>query len=233
MILSSDTLSKIALSAPHATRVFAKYRMDFCCGGGTSLSDACIGKGLNSESVLAEIEAAAPLQRSVEADAPLGEVVDHVLSTHHEFTRNIMAEIEKFSVRVAAVHGAQHPEMIVLRDLFAKFKAEMELHLMKEERVLFPYIRLLENGAEKDAPVCFSDVGGPIRMMLFEHENAGEDLRQMRETTSDYTLPPGACNTYRLLFHKLQELEEDVHLHMHIENNLLFPRAMELAANPG
>jgi regulator of cell morphogenesis and NO signaling len=144
-----------------------------------------------------------------------------------------MAEIEKFSVRVAAVHGAQHPEMIVLRDLFADFKAEMELHLLKEERVLFPYIRLLENGAEKDAPVCFSDVGGPIRMMLFEHENAGEDLRKMREVTSDYTLPQAACNTYRLLFHKLQELEEDVHLHMHLENNLLFPRAMELAANPG
>ncbi len=225
MITAFDTLSQIALQAPHSTQVLSRYKLDFCCGGGTSLAAACANRGLNPESVLEEIE----LAKRIDAEAPvqgsMSDLIAHLIAKHHEYTRSAMQEIERFSVRVAAVHGAAHPEVIALRDVFAEFKADMDLHLMKEERALFPYIQMLD-GKDTEPEACFPTVKAPVKMMKMEHETAGDDLRRMREITGDYALPAGACNTFRLLYEKLQELEADVHVHMHLENHVLFPRAI-------
>ncbi len=214
------TVGEIAVDHPLATRVFARHKIDFCCGGGKPLGEACGGLGLDTEAVLEEIRqelavSDAPARRWDEA--PLGELVDHIIATYHVPLREELPRLEAMVRRVCAVHGDKDPETFgELQTVYLALVQELREHMMKEEQILFPMIRRGEGGM----------ASGPVSVMLHEHDSAGEALRRLRELTNDYQPPEMACNTWRALWHGLGALETAMHEHIHLENNILFPRAL-------
>ena len=215
-LIADKTIGQIAAENPASVRVFEKYHIDFCCGGQTSFAGACAEKGLDAEAVLAEIGRAAAVPGEDATDwrvAPLAALIDHVLSTHHVYTKAALPRLEAMLQKVMEAHGAAVPP---IADVFGPLKEELEAHLMKEEMILFPLIRAARPGAL-----------GPIRVMLAEHDSAGEALARLRQMTGNYVAPVEACNTWRALYFELAELERDLHRHIHLENNILFPRALE------
>ena len=219
-IQPESKVGQIATEHPLATRVFARHGIDFCCGGGKPLAEVCGTKGLDAAAVVAEIEQelAAPDATAVRWDeAPLAELIDHILATYHRPLDEELPRIEAMARKVADVHGDKRPD--VLPELLAVYlglKAELDQHMMKEEQILFPMIK---NGQGVMA-------GGPISVMEHEHESAGGALKRLRELTDGYEVPAEACNTWRALWHGLAALEESLHQHIHLENNILFPRAL-------
>jgi regulator of cell morphogenesis and NO signaling len=234
MFDATKTVREYALEIPAATRVFEKLGIDYCCGGGKSLADACAQAGLVVEEVLGSLEISA---RSDEAFADedwqsssQAELIAHIVEKHHTFTREELERLEALLAKVCGVHGQNHPELFHIQDHFMKLRGELEPHMLKEERVLFPYIAQLEEAAvAKQAlpPPPFGTVRNPVRMMMAEHDAAGYILGRMREISSDYSVPPDGCISYKTLFSALKALEADLHQHIHLENNLLFPRAAE------
>ncbi len=238
---ANNTVREFALEVPNATRVFEKLGIDYCCGGKRSLEEACTRAELSVTEVIRSLEDAAHAQDSASTknleSAPLADLIEHIVSTHHRFTREETARIQALLRKVCGVHGKNHPELLTIRDTFEGLGQELAVHLMKEERVLFPYIVRMEEAVLQSEPVLpapFGTVEHPVEMMLQEHDSAGEALRQMRQASSNYTLPPDACISYRTLYEALQGLEADLHQHIHLENNVLFPKAlaMETAATP-
>jgi regulator of cell morphogenesis and NO signaling len=224
---------------PSRSRVFEKLGIDYCCGGKRPLSEACAARGLDAETVLTTLLAAEEGTGSPEpswSDASLAELADHIEQTHHAYLKRELPRLRAIIRKVATVHGGHHPWTIVLDDIYGRFAAEMEAHMMKEERVLFPMIRGLERGEPSPTAGCGHGVNNPIRVMEHEHDDAARSLARMRELSGGYTPPPDACNTFRAMLDGLRELEHDTHHHVHKENNILFPRAMELdrrAGSPG
>ncbi len=216
------TVGEIAAEMPASVRVFDKYRIDYCCGGKFSLSDACRGRGIPPEEVLAELEKVAAGDRQGPRDwssASLEELIDHIVSTHHEYLKTELPRLEYMLDKVLAAHGPNHGDSLVpLSRTFAALKDELESHMAKEEMILFPMIKAGHGG-----------VGSPIRVMIQEHDNAGQGLAAMRQVTGSYAAPADACATYRAVFHGLEALEADLHQHIHLENNILFPRAVRMA----
>jgi regulator of cell morphogenesis and NO signaling len=173
-----------------------------------------------------EQESAAPATDARDwSAASLTELAEHIETTHHAYLKRELPRLEYLTGRVAGRHGDRRQELAALHQLFLNFKAELDAHMIKEERVLFPMCRALEQPSTVPNPQCGS-VRGPVSMMVSEHDHAGEDLRQMRELTNGYVPPEGACNTYRAMLAALAELEADMHQHVHLENNVLFPRAV-------
>lgn len=220
MITSETKVGQLAAQHPLATRVFARHGIDFCCGGGEELGVVCAGKGLQTEVIVAEItkelEAADETADRWE-DGTLGELIDHILVTYHQPLYEELPRLESMSRKVLDVHRDKDPERLSeLFSVYLTIQAELKQHMMKEEQVLFPMIRQGQ-GAQ---------AGRPIAVMEHEHEAVGGALRRMRELTDDYTVPGEACNTWRALWHGLEALEKDLHLHIHLENNILFPRAL-------
>lgn len=238
----TKTVGEVALENPSATSVFEKCRIDYCCGGERTLSAACRDAGADVDEVLVMLEGAAREQpRGGEAEdfqaMTLAEVIRHILGTHHAYARREMEHIAPLLERVCAAHGDRHEELGRIRALFTELCADVEPHMTKEERILFPYILALEESAgRKVAPpfAPFGSVENPIRMMLHEHDTAGQILRELRAASNDYFVPEDVCTSYRLLFRALEDFEQDLHRHIHLENNLLFPRAVKLesAARP-
>lgn len=234
-LTDQNTVGEIAARWPAAVRLFEKYQIDYCCGGKLSLAEACQGRGIESEALRSELEQlGAP--RTVSArdwqNAPLAELIDHILTRHHEYLKLELPRLASISQKVLQAHAQNHGETLApLSRIFAGMKGELEHHMAKEEMILFPIIRRLAEarraGAEAPPSHCGS-ILNPIRVMEFEHDSAGRALSELRELTQDYTLPPEACNTWRALYFELQELEADLHQHIHLENNILFPRAVEL-----
>jgi regulator of cell morphogenesis and NO signaling len=164
-------------------------------------------------------------------NATLAELIDHIIETHHIFTRNEIGRLRELLDKVCGVHGQNHPELAHLRSLFETLSLELEPHMMKEERVLFPYVIGMEDAVSNERSVTtppFITVANPVRMMMLEHDRAGELLKQMRRLTSDYTPPPDACTSYQTLYQALDAFEKDLHQHIHLENNILFPRAVKM-----
>lgn len=225
--LLESSVGQLVTENPSRSRVFQKYQIDFCCGGKRRLADVCQEHGLDATTVvnelLAESETLAPGEANGK-DMGLTELCDHIERTHHQFLKNELPRLGMMAGRVASVHGANHPWTVTLAQVFSSFAAEMGAHMMKEEQVLFPQIRLLAKG-EKTA---LSSIAQPVSMMEHEHDNAGADLVKMRSLSSGFTPPAGACNTFRALLQGLAELETDTHHHVHLENNILFPRSLEL-----
>lgn len=229
------TVGEIAAANPAGVRVFEKYKIDYCCGGKVALADACRARGIAEEDVEADLEQAAAGRTPDERDwnsAELGALIDHILATHHLYLKSELPRLTFLLDKVLAAHGGNHADSLVpLNATFGALRAELEAHLMKEEMVLFPMIRGLAAARQAGRPApaahCGS-VNNPIRVMEHEHDNAGEAVAAMRRITGDYALPAGACNTYAALFHGLAELEADLHRHIHLENNILFPRAAAL-----
>jgi regulator of cell morphogenesis and NO signaling len=230
----ATTVRELAVTLPGATRVFEKLGIDYCCGGSRTLADACVKAKVPVEKVTesltaAEQETAVPEeQHDWQADS-MTALIHHIVDKHHTFTREELPRIEKLMHKVCAVHGEQHPELLRLKAIFLNLKEELEPHLLKEEQILFPYITSLEAAHTRQTTVphaIFGTVQNPVRMMNLEHDTAGDLLRELRETSSHYTVPPEACMSYHALYQALTELEADLHQHIHLENNILFLKAV-------
>jgi len=236
-LLDGKTVGEIAAENPASVRVFQRLGIDFCCGGKLPLAEACQARGIVPGDLMAELEQAAAGRPADLRDwnaASFAELIDHIVSTHHAYMKSELPRLDAMLAKVLNAHGANHGDSLVpLSRTFAGLREEIEGHLAKEEMVLFPMIRKMEaaRAAGTAAPVnhCGS-VNNPIHVMEHEHESAGRALESMRAVTGNYTLPEGACNTYRALFSGLEEMEADLHRHIHLENNILFPRAARLEA---
>jgi regulator of cell morphogenesis and NO signaling len=221
-------VGRIAAEHPATVRVFQRLGLDFCCGGKLPLEDACRKKGLSLEQTLeALIQEAQRTPVAPPTEQSLTALIHHIVETHHAFTRQELARLSPLVDKVARVHGENHGYLVELARLFHALDEDLQPHLLKEEQILFPYVLTLEQPAQPDAP-CFGSVENPIAMMTYEHEAAGDLLAKMRAATSDYALPEDACGSFRALYHGLEALEADLHQHIHLENNVLFPRAVEM-----
>jgi regulator of cell morphogenesis and NO signaling len=214
-------IGRIAAEHPLATRVFARHGLDFCCGGGRPLREACEQRGLDARAILAEITqeiAEQPEEREARWDeAPLDDLIEHILATYHVPLQEELPRLEAMVRRVADVHRDTRPETWAeLSAVYAGLKAELEQHMAREEQILFPMIRRGQGAM----------AGGPIAIMEHEHDSTGRALDRLRELTGGYEVPEGACNTWRALWHGLAALEQALHQHIHLENNVLFPRAL-------
>jgi regulator of cell morphogenesis and NO signaling len=236
---TAKTVRDIAIEMPDATRVFEKFKIDYCCGGARTLDEACAKVGANLNEVIQSLnESVINAEQKNEAidlkSVSLTELIYYILDKHHAFTNLEMRRIGELLAKVYSVHGANHPELLKLQNLFRELCDDIKPHMHKEERALFPYIIQMENAAERKSAVQmppFGSVQNPVRMMMFEHDNVGEILRRIREVTSGYTTPPDACFSYQTLYNALEAFEKDLHQHIHLENNVLFPRAVALEAS--
>ncbi len=222
MTLTPDTrVGQIAAEHPLATRVFARHQIDFCCGGGRPLAEVCDEKGLDAATVLDQIRHELDGTNGSEKrwdEAPLPELVGHILTAYHQPLEEELPRLEAMARKVVDVHGDKEPVRLPqLLQVLLGLERELEEHMQKEERILFPMI-LAGQGAAAD---------GPVAVMLADHDEAALALGRLRELTDDYEVPADACNTWRALWHGLEALEESLHRHIHLENNILFPRALQ------
>ena len=225
----------IAVEAPSTIKVFERLGIDYCCGGRKPLQEACKNAGLNITLVITQLMFA---QKSVHPFSPkdwdhmpLAILCTHIVRQHHQFTHHELERLGQMLQKVAEKHGKMHPELVMIRSMFAELGAEMHLHMQKEEQVLFPYIEAIENShnSGKDRPQPpFMAIEEPVNRMMLEHVEAGALLHQLRSLSNDFQPPKDACPTFRGVYQGLIEFEADLHLHIHLENNILFPRALEL-----
>jgi regulator of cell morphogenesis and NO signaling len=232
-VTTEKTVRELALEIPAATRIFEKLHIDYCCGGNRSLDEACRSAGVSIESVLASLEApeGAPVSERDWTTEPLGELIEHICATHHAYTRGAIARIPQLLNKVCSVHGARHAELFRIQETFDAMAQELATHLMKEEMMLFPYIARMEEAVIAHEPVLpppFGTVRNPVRMMMAEHDSAGDGLREIRALSNGYTAPGDACISFQTLYRALAEFEADLHQHIHLENNILFPRALAM-----
>ena len=225
---------QIALSDPAARRVLEEAGIDYCCGGSKSLGDACLRANVTHQEILERLrqnrESRAPGEAEW-AGADLSELTRHIRASHHEYVRGAIPRVRAMLVKVRAKHLEKHPEIGEVVRLFEEVAGEMLMHMRKEEQILFPYIDQLARAAREHSDLetpFFQTVANPIYMMMREHDSAGEVVRKIRRATGDYQAPADACTTFRASYQELQQFEEDLHLHVHLENNILFPRAAEL-----
>ncbi|HKW99022.1 MAG TPA: iron-sulfur cluster repair di-iron protein [Bryobacteraceae bacterium] len=235
MVISNEkTVGELAAEIPAAARVFEKYGIDYCCGGKHPVETACRERGIAPEQVLEELEQAAePKPETADRDwnaATLRELVEHILAKHHAYLKTELPRLEQMFAKVVQAHGAREPRLAEAFEVYGMLKEELESHMMKEEMILFPAIVKLETPSPRGcgSGFCGGSIQHPIARMEHEHDDAGRALQQMRHLTFDYLIPDEACNTYRALFHGLEEMEADLHQHIHLENNILFPRAAAL-----
>lgn len=228
---STATVGSFVRQRPSRSRVFESLQIDYCCGGKIPLAKACEKKGLDATDVLKQIEACDTATDGcdlTDADTmSLTELADHIEQTHHAYLREELPRLDLMTEKVSRVHGDKDERLLKMREAFVALKAELEPHMMKEEKILFPIIRQLEESKSKPEFNCGS-VANPIRQMEHEHDQAGNALEILRETTDGYTPPEWACNTYRAMLDSLEKLEADMHQHIHKENNVLFVKALVL-----
>jgi len=231
---ATKTVREVALAIPNATRVFEKIKIDYCCGGDRLLGDACARAGvqlIEVERLLKESAAALSSEAADFQQLSLAELIVYILDKHHVFTKSEMERLESLIAKVVAAHGKRHPELLSVRDLLGKLFDDLRPHMFKEEQILFPYMVELEQSLLQQRPGPFAPFGtvdNPIRMMMMEHDAAGELLRELRRVTSDYSAPSDGCISYQTLYQAIEEFEQDLHQHIHLENNILFPKAIAL-----
>ncbi|MFP3940626.1 MAG: iron-sulfur cluster repair di-iron protein [Thermoanaerobaculia bacterium] len=230
-------VAKIATRHPGTIRVFQRHGIDFCCGGKRPLAEACTEHGLDFESLREELaaEMAGPVPDEKDwNEASLTELIDHIVGRYHDSLRQELPRLAAMADRVLTVHGEKYPDMLpALARTFHGLRSELESHTMKEEQILFPWVREMEGLARTGAGAAAApgpSVDGPIAVMEAEHDDAAHALAELRRLTEGFQPPTGACTTFRGLYHGLAELEADTHRHIHLENNVLFPRAQALEA---
>jgi regulator of cell morphogenesis and NO signaling len=231
---SSLSLSEIVTRNYKAAEIFEKYGLDFCCRGNKIISEACSEKGLDHENIIAELKNLNGNGEKAHFDFnqwDISVLAEYIVHKHHDYVRKMIPVLSQHTQKVASVHGANHPEVIEIAKHFSIVYKDLKQHMMKEEQMLFPFIKYLsrvqQNRSSAERP-SFGTVKNPIKMMEIEHKNAGDEMYGIRKLSNDYTPPEDACNTYKVCFSELKEFEEDLHQHVHLENNILFPRAVEL-----
>jgi len=214
--------------------VFEKYSIDFCCGGKKPLEAACLEQGVDVADVLADLGNLNNIASSGGtrfADWDLDFLADYIVQNHHQYLRRIIPSLSAHTEKVANVHGRNHPELVAIADRFSAIASELTGHMMKEEQILFPYISVLaaarREGTTPRRPP-FQTLRNPIRMMEAEHQSAGDALAFIRSSSLGFAVPPDGCTTYRVTYQELEEFERDLHQHVHLENNILFPKSIEL-----
>ncbi|MGB4399786.1 MAG: iron-sulfur cluster repair di-iron protein [Daejeonella sp.] len=231
---SSETIGEMVVKDYRKAQVFKKLGIDFCCGGKNTVEEVCKTKGLDLESVKSELDAVSKEEEQNGNDFDkwkLDFLADYIVNTHHEYVRTNVPFITELANKVASVHGKQHTELVRVAEIFNRLGKDLSLHLVKEENIVFPFIKTLlldEQSGTKTPAAAFDSIQTPTQMMEVEHEQAGEDMAEIRSLTSDYILPADACTSYTVLFKKLQQFENDLFNHVHLENNILFPKAIAL-----
>ncbi|MCI0489797.1 MAG: iron-sulfur cluster repair di-iron protein [Blastocatellia bacterium] len=232
-INTTKTVRDLALEMPRAATVFEDLRIDYCCGGGRSLSEACAAAGVSVQDVMRSLEQAEQTREEIEdwQSKRLSELTSYIIDNHHVFTREELRRSSDMILKVCSAHARNHPELLRIQSMFIGLAGELTAHMLKEENVLFPYITALEEATLSGDPrpiPFFGTVRNPVRMMMMEHDTAAEVLRAIRAASLDFAVPPDACASYRALYQTLETLERDLHRHIHLENNILFPRAVEM-----
>ena len=232
--LMTKSLAQIVNTNHHAANVFEKYHLDFCCKGKRTLAQACTESELKIEEVLFDLERTAQ-ERSIPIpyeNMSLTQLADYIVLTHHSYVKKEMPAILGYLQKVASKHGGHHPEMIKVLEIFTAVKEEMEQHMQKEEQILFPRIKEVEQQVGEGSKIIINNsfLLSPISMMEQEHDHAGNAMTEIRQLTNNYNPPPDACTTYKLSFAAIQAFQLDLHQHVHLENNILFPKALTLFA---
>jgi regulator of cell morphogenesis and NO signaling len=225
---ASATLGELVTAHPGAARVLERHGLDYCCGGQQALPDACAAAGVDPADVLAELDALRAEPPAAWATLSPRALAEHILTSHHAYLHDELPLLEALADKVLRVHGERHPELAEVRRLVGEVVADLDPHLAKEERILFPAIAAVCDG-QRDFP--FGSIAAPIQRMLAEHDRVGELLAELRRATDGYAVPGDGCASYRSLYDRLAALEADTHLHVHKENNVLFPAVLaEVAA---
>lgn len=233
MTVATRTVRDIALENPATIRVFEAFGIDYCCGGKKPLSEACTARNLSVDEVVKALESTGPAEREIEdwSAQPLGVLAAHIVNTHHAYVRRELPRLTELAEKVVRRHGDTKPELPAIQLTLSELGEELLQHCAKEELVLFPYITKFERAVADGTPKphgCFGSVTNPIAMMTQEHDSAGALVARMRELSSDFNPPVGACPTFHAFYRGLHEFEQDLHQHIHLENNILFPRAIDM-----
>ena len=226
-IATTSSLAEIIEALPGSRRTFERLGLDYCCGGQRSLGDACADLALDPSAVVDELRLADEEPVPDWASMAPATLVDHLEAVHHAYLHTEMERLTALAEKVASVHGSRHPELADVERTYAELRADLEPHLLKEERILFPAIRQLADG-EAPAALPGGSVHAPISVMLRDHDRAGDLLAELRRLTDGYRPPADGCASYQALYEGLAELEADTHLHVHKENNVLFPAVLAL-----
>jgi regulator of cell morphogenesis and NO signaling len=231
--ITEKTVREIAVENPSSIRVFESLGIDYCCGGRSSLSDACSRTDIDLDrllDLLAQANLNAPVSKEW-SGKPLRDLIAHIVEKHHGFVRTETPRIESLLSKVVAKHGQAHPEVLQIELLFTAISQELSTHMLKEEQILFPYVERMERAllnADALPAAFFGSVKRPIANMMAEHDDAGALLSRIRKLSNGYAAPGGACPTFVALYRGIEEFERDLHHHVHLENNILFPRTVEM-----
>lgn len=234
MKIQQKTVADIVREDYRAADVFKNHGIDFCCGGSKTIEQVCQKHHVDLQQLTDELEQKLSTTDRPEVDYnewPLDKLCDHIIKVHHRYVEDTIPLLKGYLEKVVLVHGKAHPELNQIKMLFEESAGELTKHMRKEELMLFPFIRKMVKAADKNALVdqpMFGTVENPVSMMMQEHDTEGNRFKQIARLANDYQPPAEACNTYRVTFHKLREFEEDLHLHIHLENNILFPKAIAL-----
>lgn len=237
MAFTANTrVKEIAVAHPGAKKVLEDAGVDYCCGGERPLHDACMSAGVPAEEILKRLQENSKQVGPEETNwttAALCDLTKHIITTHHKYVREQIPRVRALLDKVKSKHGENHPELADIEVRFFDLGQEMYGHMQKEEQILFPYIDGLERATlekRRPEPPFFGTVRNPVHMMMQEHDSAGELLTEMRQLSGGYQAPQEACESYRELYRSLEAFEADMHTHVHLENNILFPRAVEMEA---
>jgi regulator of cell morphogenesis and NO signaling len=227
----SKTVGEFVADDYRTAKVFENYGIDFCCGGKVALSAVCEEKGIDTVAILREIEEvrSEPLDRGLNYAAwEQSFLADYILNTHHAYLKDNLERIVVYTGKIASVHGAKHPEVIEIARIFYRLAADMAAHLREEEEVFFPAVKRIDTALKAGEEPDEGDlerIRNSLQKLNDEHEEIGEAVHAIRRLSKDYTIPDDACNTFMLTYRKLREFEDDLHKHVHLENNILFPKA--------
>lgn len=228
--LATRSIGSFVVERPSRSKVFERFGLDYCCGGHLSLEEACTKGAVEPATVLdalAAFDATSPSEAPAPWSNDLAALADHIEGTHHAYLHAELPRMRALVEKVAKAHGETDARLIQLNQVFQRFQEEMELHMAKEEQILFPMVRRMSHG-ESSASFHCGSVRGPVSVMRHEHDDHAVNLGQIKELTENFAVPDYACNTYRAMLDALQELEQDLHRHIHKENNILFPGAEAL-----
>ena len=227
---SSEIVGEIVAEDYRTAAVFKKYGIDFCCQGNRSLEEACRKKSITPEMLVEELDVVRAKSDKIDQDYnswPLDRLAEHIQTRHHGYVEKSIVQLVPYLDKICQAHGDRHPELLEVRKQFTESAGELAGHMKKEEFMLFPYIRKMVGSGQAKSPL-FKTAKNPVEQMMKEHDGEGERFRKIANLTSNYTPPQDACNTYKVTYALLREFQEDLHLHIHLENNILFPKSLLL-----